>query len=166
MLKPSFSTRRQTPGEIDELVECNYREFVEMYELGYYLLDTAFRNAVITATVRLRWEARGRFPGLPSIEAAWEHCPEGKNANCVSFPTLLTFAYLESGCTMKRLIVRYWALSRHVTETEVDKLPQSFATSMIKDMMDIRDGRVRGEYPTVETVYEYHEYISRNSKRT
>lgn len=114
----------------------SYDRLMELYEMGYFLLDATFRNAVVTATLEVRSKT-SVYPGVTALRTIWGKTPHG--------------------CSMKRLIMRFWA--KWIKTSEIpDSLSKDFAICLLKEMVDIRDSERAVDVPDLWNKCEYHEH--------
>lgn len=122
-----------------------YQCLMKLYELGYYLMDTVFRNAVVTAVLDFQYKV-AKTPGLPSINILWPQTPED--------------------CSMKRLITRWWAMGAQESNM-VDTFPTEFLHALVKDMIYIRNAKAAGKVikgPASCDSCEYHDHDEKTPK--
>lgn len=130
--------------ESKHAIEHEYVRLMHLYNLGYYLLDTTFRNAVVSAVITFMSQGCRQFPGATSIQAIWEITP--------------------AECPMQRIIVRKWATCTTLVDRHWEEVPHSFAVRAIKEMAQLRDGKVKVSHPTIENICEYHEHDEKTPK--
>ena len=96
-----------------KIADVKYGMLLNLYEMGWFLLDAAFRNAVIDAMLNV-CESFGKIPSLQEIQRSWEMLP--------------------SNCKMRQLIVQLWVIpgsksqstEKEDSDDDWDLLPSSF----------------------------------------